>query len=134
MVKKKAKTSKLQRLKGAITKFLNFLSRRYIWSGLLAGFLWSFPAPFIITIFFSTFQNLPQEALWIIFFPLEASFQLTKWIVNLELADPSIWIILWFVSILIGIFSGVTFTYSIHRIRVWKKRNANRIGGAGAGI
>jgi phosphotransferase system glucose/maltose/N-acetylglucosamine-specific IIC component len=40
----------------------------------------------------------------------------------LELVDPSSWIlILWLVSILIGTFLGVTFTYTIHKFHVWKK-------------
>lgn len=125
MVEKKVKKRRFQNLKNTVMKFLNFLSKRYVWSGLLVGFLWSFPAPFILTIFLSTFQNFPQEAIWIIFFPLKASFQLTQWIMNPELVDPFSWIlILWFISVLIGTFSGMTFTYSIHKIRVWKKRNA----------
>jgi hypothetical protein len=126
LVKKKGNKYRLQSLKGAIMKFLNFLGKRYIWSGLLAGFLWSFSAPFILTIFSSTFQNLPPEVIWIIFFPLTASLPLTQWILNSELVDPSSWLILWFVSVLIGTFLGATFTYSIHRILIWKKQSTNK--------
>lgn len=122
MVKKVVKKGKLLRLKQSIKRIVNFLSRRYIWSGLLVGFVWSFPAPFLIAAFLEFFQNLPEEAIWIIFFPLWLSNLLTQWMVNLELVDPPFWsLILWAVSIFAGMFLGVVFTYGIHRIRVWRR-------------
>lgn len=119
---KDSKKGKFQRLKGAIKKFTNFFGRRHIWSGLLAGFLWAFSAPFVLTAFLSSFQNLPEETIWIFFFPLESSYWLTRWITDLELVDPPLWaFILWIVSVFVGMFLGVVFTYSIHRIRVWRR-------------
>ena len=74
LVGKDSKKGKLQRLKGIIKKFTSFIGRRHIWSGLLAGFLWAFPAPFLLTAFLSSFQNLPEVAKWIFFLPLELSY------------------------------------------------------------
>ena len=121
LVGKDLKKGKFQRLKEAIKKFTIFFSRRHIWSGLLAGFLWAFSAPFVLTAFLSSFQNLPEEALWIFFFPLKSSLELTYRVVDLEHADPGVWILLWIMSVFFGMFLGVVFTYSIHRIRVWRR-------------
>jgi hypothetical protein len=128
LVGKDLKKGKFQRLKEAIKKFTNFIGRRHIWSGLLAGFLWAFPAPFLLTAFSPSFQSLPEETIWIFFFPLESSYWLTRWITDLELVDPPLWaFILWIVSVFVGMFLGVVFTYSIHRIRVWRRtRNISR--------
>ena len=128
LVEEDSEIGRLQRLKGIIKKFTDFLSRRYIWSGLLAGFLWAFSAPFLLTVFSSFFQNLPEKAIWILFFPLESSYWLTYWIQDLELVDPFSWIfILLIMSVFVGMFLGVVFTYSIHRIRVWRRgRNVSR--------
>jgi hypothetical protein len=120
---KDLKKGKFQRLKGAIKKFTDFFGRRHIWSGLLAGFLWAFPAPIVLSVYFKTLQTLPEIAIWIFFFPLKSSFQLMSWIVGPEL-DP---VLLWIVSVFVGMFLGVVFTYSIHRIRVWRRtRNISR--------
>jgi len=127
MVRKEVKKQKLLRLKQCMKKFVNFLSRRHIWSGLLAGFLWAFSAPFIITAFFESLQNIPQRAIWILFFPLMLSELLTRWMVNLELVDQLSWsFILWVVSIFVGMFLGVFFTCGVHRIRVWRKARGTR--------
>ena len=127
LVGKDSKKGRLQRLKGIIKKFTNFLGRRHIWSGLLAGFLWAFSAPFLLTAFLSSFQILPEEAKWIFFFPLKSSLELTYRVVDLEHADPGVWILLWIVSVFVGMFLVVDFTYSIHRIRVWRRtRNISR--------
>ena len=114
LVGKDSKKGKFQRLKEAIKKFTNFFSRRHIWSGLLAGFLWAFSAPFLLI----AFQNLPEEALWIFFFPIKSSFTLMDWILGRDIIDP---VLLWIVSVFVGMFLGVVFTYSIHRIRVWRR-------------
>jgi hypothetical protein len=113
-----SKKGKLQRLKGAIKGFTSFLGRRHIWSGLLAGFLWAFSAPFVLTAFSPSFQSLPEEALWIFFFPLKSSFTLMDWVAGPDTIDP---VSLWIVSVFVGMFLGVVFTYSIHRIRVWRR-------------
>jgi len=111
---------KLQRFKEIFKGIIAFLKRWYVWSGLLIGFLWAFPAPFVLELF-DFFKELPQLALWIIFLPLQLSFQLTHWIVDLEFADPVSWIlILWIISVLIGMSLGVAFMYFIHRIRNWR--------------
>jgi hypothetical protein len=102
----------------AIKKLASFFSRRHIWSGLLAGFLWAFPAPFVLTAFSQSFQSLPEEAMWIFFFPLESSFTLLDWIVGAVSIDP---VLLWIVSVVVGMFLGAVFTYSIHWIRVWRR-------------
>jgi hypothetical protein len=120
LVGKDLKKGRLQQLKGSFRKLTSFLGRRYIWSGLFAGFLWAFPAPFVLTAS-SSFRNFPPEAIWILFFPLQSSFQLTGWIMDLELVDVvSRALIVWILSVFVGMFLGVVFTYSIHRIRVWR--------------
>ena len=115
---KDLKKGKFQRLKETIKKFTIFFSRRHIWSGLLAGFLWAFFAPFVLTAFSPSFQSLPEEAMWIFFFPLKSLFTLMDWIVGRDIIDP---VLLWMVSVFVGMFLGVVFTYSIHRIRVWRR-------------
>jgi len=117
LVKKGPKKSKLQRLKGFIKKTINFLSRPHIWSGLLAGFLWAFFGPVVLTVFSLSFQNFSEEAMWIFFFPLKSLILLTQWVGDLTV-DP---ITLWIVSIFVGMFLGVVFTFCVHRIRVWRR-------------
>ena len=127
LVRKDSKKERFQRLKGIIKKFTNFLGRRHIWSGLLAGFLWAFSAPFLLTAFLSSFQKLPEEAKWIFFFPLKSSLELTYRIVDLEHVVSGVWIFVWIMSVFVGMFLGVVFTYSIHRIHVWRRtRNISR--------
>ena len=127
LVGKDSKKGKFQRLKGAIKKFTDFFGRRHIWSGLLAGFLWAFSAPFLLTAFSPFFESLPKEVLWVFLFPLKSSFELTYRVVDLEHADSGVWILVWIVSVFVGMFLGVVFTYSIHRIRVWRRtRNISR--------
>jgi hypothetical protein len=118
LVGKDSKKGRLQRLKEAIKEFTDFFGRRHIWSGLLAGFLWAFSAPFVLTAFSPSFQGFPQEAIWVFFFPLKSSFTLMDWIVGPDAIDP---VLLWIVSVFVGMFLGVVFTYSIHWIRVWRR-------------
>jgi hypothetical protein len=101
LVGKDSKKGKFQRLKGAIKKFTGFFGRRHIWSGLLAGFLWAFSAPFVLTAFSPSFQSLPEEAIWIFFFPLKSSFTLMDWIGGPDIIDP---VLLWIVSVFVGMF------------------------------
>jgi len=108
---------RFQRLMGSVRKVTNFLSRRHIWSGLLAGFLWAFSAPFVLT----SFPNFSEETMWIFFFPLKLSLHSTQWISDLQLVDPYSYIlILLTLSIFVGMLMGVILTYGIHRIRVWR--------------
>lgn len=121
MAMKDSGKGKLQGLRRTVKKSIRFLSRRYIWSGLFVGFLWAFAAPFALTMFLASFQNLPSQAIWIFFFPLESSLLLTQWIVDLGLVDLVSWtLILWIVSIFLSMFLGVVFTYCVHRARVWR--------------
>jgi hypothetical protein len=49
---------------------------------------------------------------------------LTQWVLDLGLADPGPWATMVLtVSMFIGMFLGVVFTYCIHRIRVWRRRH-----------
>jgi len=118
LVGKNSKKGKFQRLKGAIKKFTDFFGRRHIWSGLLAGFLWAFPAPFLITAFLPVLQSLPEVARWIFFFPLFLTYSLMPQVLGL---------MIWVVSVFVGMILGVVCTYSIHRIRIWRRtRNISR--------
>ncbi len=123
MVGKESKRQKLPRLK----QFISFLSKRHVLLGLLTGFVWAFSAPFIITSF-RFLQDLPQEAKWVLFFPLHLSYLLTTWMVNLELVDPLSWsLIIWIISIFVGMFSGAVFSHSVNRIRVWRRARNSHI-------
>jgi len=127
LTRKKVEKQRLN-LKEITKRFADFLGRRYIWSGLLAGFLWTFPMPFVLTAFLSSLQNLPEGAIWILFFPLKLSFLLTDWMMKSELVDPISWtFILWITSIFVGMFIGVVFTYSAHLIRVWGRKHKVQI-------
>jgi FtsH-binding integral membrane protein len=115
---KKGKKVRFQRTKRVVRKFTNFFGRRHIWSGLLAGFLWAFSVPFVITAFLPFFNNLSEEVKWILFFPLESSLTLMAWVLGPSSVDA---VLLWILSVFVGMFLGVVFTYSIHRIRVWRR-------------
>jgi hypothetical protein len=103
-----------QRLTGFIRRFAELLGKRYIWSGLLLGFLWSFPAPIVISIYLETFRALPDIANWIFFFPLQSSFQL------IGSGDP---LFLWIFSVFVGMFIGAVFTYCIHLVYNWMRKS-----------
>ncbi|MCK4474833.1 hypothetical protein KAU30_03230, partial [Candidatus Bathyarchaeota archaeon] len=64
------RSERIQRLRIAVHKARVFLSKPYVYSGLLGGFLWMISAPFIIT----TVQGLLDESsVWVVqlaFFPL----------------------------------------------------------------
>jgi ABC-type glycerol-3-phosphate transport system permease component len=122
LVEKGLKKERFPRFKGAFRKFSNFFGRRFIWSGLLAGLLWTFSAPFVITAFLPSFENTPIVILWILFFPLELSNALTLWIYEWGLVDANGWtLIVIITSVFVGIFVGLACTYSIHRIRLWRR-------------
>lgn len=129
MAGKASKKERFPRFKGIFRKFRRFFGRRFIWSGLLAGLLWVFSAPFVITAFWPYSQDLPPSVvLWILFFPFELANVLTYWILEWGLVDANGWtLIVVIASILIGMLVGVAFTYSIHRIRVRRRvRNVFR--------
>jgi len=101
-------------------KFLTMLLRkRYIWSGLLLGFVWSFSTPFILTAFQESLRQFPQEAIYVLFFPMALALHTISSIVGLEgYIDP---ILLWGFSIIIGMIIGVIITYFAHLIHVLLK-------------
>ena len=120
------KVDDIQNSGNIVAQIKNFLGRRYIWSGLIIGFLWSFFTPFVLTIFLQAFLTLSENVKWILFFPLKLSFIMTEGIINLDLIDPTSWIfILWITSILVGMFVCVIITYIIHLIFVWRTRSVN---------
>lgn len=126
--KEKPKGGKLQRISDFFKAVITFLGKTYIWSGLLAGFLWSSLTPFILHKFQEVFRNLPYETLWVLFLPLMLSFNIMRWIVGPEQYENSTLVsgyidpgTLWAISIFIGMFIGVIITYSIHRIQVLTK-------------
>jgi hypothetical protein len=122
LTEKKPKKGILQRIWSIIKEFVNFLSKRYIWPGLLAGFLWSFSAPFILHALSLAHWNVPQEAVWTLFFPITSSLQVMY---GLGLVGPDGYIdilFLWGLSIIVGMIIGVVITYGIHRIRILLKR------------
>jgi hypothetical protein len=116
---KKEKKIRFQRARKVIGKFMNFLGRRHIWSGLLAGFLWAFPEPFVLYTLHSANWNLSLEALWIFFFPITSSLYLLSSIMDTQQYVDAV--VLWGLSMIIGMIIGVAVTYSIHRIRVWRR-------------
>jgi hypothetical protein len=118
---KQEKKGTFHRVTGAVRKFFNFLGRRHIWPGLLVGFLWSFPAPFLLSASLEFFQGLPEFAKWILFFPLEWTFWAMQ-VLGLGFDDVGMWgIMIWIASVFVGMFVGVVCTYCIHRIRVWRR-------------
>lgn len=99
----------------AFKALLRILSKRYMWTGLVLGFIWSFSTPFILTAFKESLRQFPQEAINILFFPLMLTFQMLILISGPENID---WLLLWGLSIIIGIITGVIITYSIHIINI----------------
>jgi hypothetical protein len=88
---------------------------------LLAGFLWSFPAPLLLSASLEFFQGLPEVAKWMLFFPLEWTFWLLQ-VLGLGFDDIGMWgFMIWIASVFVGMFVGVVCTYCIHRIRVWRR-------------
>jgi hypothetical protein len=116
---KKEKKVRFQRVRKVIGKFMNFLGRRHIWSGLLAGFLWAFLGPFVLNALHSANWNLSLEALWIFFFPITSALYLLGLIMDTQQYIDAV--VLWGLSMIIGMIIGVAVTYSIHRIRVWRR-------------
>jgi hypothetical protein len=106
----------LQRISGLIDRFERILNIRYVWLGLIAGFLWSFPAPFILYAIASANWSLPYEAVWVVFFPITSSVYMVRWIVGPE--GYINFFLLWIFSIAVGMIISLAIAYSIHRIRI----------------
>jgi hypothetical protein len=121
---KNLKSEGFQRLRKAVRKAMAFLSKRYVYSGLLGGFLWMFSAPFVIT---ALLGSLDESSLWVVrlaFFPLILSSLLIDTIIAGSASHPRLWIVIFGFSFLISMLLGLGITYSIHRFRERTKKPA----------
>jgi hypothetical protein len=115
------KSGRFQRLRKAVHKARAFLSKRYVYSGLLGGFLWMFSAPFIIT---ALLGLLDESSVWVIqlaFFPLMLSSLIIETIIADSVSYPRVWLIIFGFSFLISTLLGLSIAYSIHRLRARTK-------------
>lgn len=127
---KNLRSERIQRLRIAVHKARVFLSKPYVYSGLLGGFLWMISAPFIIT----TVQGLLDESsVWVVqlaFFPLILSSLIIGTLIKDSVYDPRGWLIIFGFSFLLSMLLGLGVTYSIHRFRTRAKtavRSKNRV-------
>ena len=97
-----------------------FLSKRYVWVGLLLGFLWMFPAPFLIFMFLDWFQS--QQNAWMIFFPLYFSLSIFELFGSLEAAESGGILAVWVTATVIGMLFGLVVGFVIHRLHMIYKR------------
>jgi FtsH-binding integral membrane protein len=122
--KERQKTSKNSRLTNTFKSLMTLLRKRYIWAGLLLGFVWSFSTPFILTAFQESLHQFPQEAIYALFFPMTLALYTIVSIVGPEgYIDP---LLLWGFSIIIGMIIGVIITYFAHLTRVLLKTKKGR--------
>lgn len=98
-----------------------FLSKRYVWIGLLLGFLWVFPAPFVLFTFLDWFKS--QQNAWMIFFPLRLSMFIFELFVSLEATGAGGVFAVWIVATVIGMLLGLAAGYVVHKLWVRNKRN-----------
>lgn len=124
---KNLRSERIQRLRIAVHKARVFLSKPYVYSGLLGGFLWMISAPFIIT----TVQGLLDE--WVVqlaFFPLILSSLIIDTLIANSVYYPRVLLIIFGLSFIISMPLGLGVTYSIHRFRTRAKtavRSKNRV-------
>jgi hypothetical protein len=115
-------SGRFQPLRKAVHKARAFLSKRYVYSGLLGGFLWMFSAPFIIT---ALLGLLDESSVWVIqlaFFPLMLSSLLIDTIIAGSVSYHRVWLVIFGFSFLISMLLGLSITYSIHRFRERTKK------------
>ncbi|MEA2090308.1 MAG: hypothetical protein U9O89_06095 [Thermoproteota archaeon] len=98
-----------------------FLSKRYVWIGLLLGFLWMFPAPFVLYTFLDWFKS--QQNAWIIFFPLRLSTFIFELFVSLKAAGPGGVFAVWMVATVIGMLLGLAAGYVVRKLWLRSKRD-----------
>ena len=119
--KKNLSSVRIQRLRRAVHNARAFLGKRYVYSGLLGGFLWMISAPFIIT----TVQgSLDESSVWVIqlaFFPLILSSLIIDTLIANSVYYPGVWLIIFGFSFLLSMLLGLGVTYSIHRFRTRAK-------------
>jgi hypothetical protein len=127
-------SGRFQPLRKAVHKARAFLSKRYVYSGLLGGFLWMFSAPFIIT---ALLGLLDESSVWVIqlaFFPLMLSSLIIETIIADSVSYPRVWLIIFGFSFLISTLLGLSIAYSIHRLRARTKKSRlapnQSVGGA----
>jgi hypothetical protein len=119
---KNLKSERFQRLRKAVHNARTFLSKRYVYSGLLGGFLWMFSAPLVIT---ALLGSLDESSLWVVrlaFFPLILSSLLIDTIIAGSASYPRIWLVIFGFSFLISMLLGLSITYSIHKFRKRTKK------------
>lgn len=100
-----------------------FLSKRYVWIGLLLGFLWMFPAPFVLYTFIDWFKG--QQNAWMIFFPLHVAMFIFELFVSLEAAGSGGVFAIWIVATVIGMLLCLTVTYLVHKLFLNSKRSCS---------
>ena len=113
---KVVESGKLQMLRKAVGKVIDFLRQRYIWLGLTIGFLWMLSAPVIITIFQGFLGDYVQEFTWVVqvvFFPLSLSS-----LIITHATAPGAWIIMYGFSFVISMFFCLSITCIIHIVRI----------------
>jgi hypothetical protein len=117
LAKGNTEKQKSQGFKSHIKGFFNFLSRRYVWSGLLAGIIWMFSALFVSTVF-----SLPRGVVQVLFFPV-IIITIAVWIVGIGPIDV---FPLLTIAMFLSMFLGVIFTYFVHRILTWRKLRSRK--------
>lgn len=108
-------SGKLRMLRKVIRKAKGFLSQRYVWLSLTAGFLWMLSAPFIITLFQGFLGDFLKTFTWIFqaaFFPLTFSS-----LIFTDVTAPEVWIVIYGFSFVISMLFCLGIAYIIHRIR-----------------
>lgn len=110
-----------QRLRKAVHEARAFLSKRYVYSGLLGGFLWMFSAPLIIIILQRLLDESSPWVAQLAFFPLILSSLLIDTIIPDSVSYPRLWVVILGFSFLISMLLGLGITYSIHKFRERKK-------------
>ena len=123
---KNLKSERFQRVRKAVHKTRAFLSKRYVYSGLLGGFLWMFSAPFLITVLLGL---LDESSVWVVqlaFFPLMLSSLIIDTIIADSVYYPRVWLIIFGFSFLISMFLVLSVTYSFHRFRARTKNRGSQ--------
>lgn len=128
--KKNLSSGWIQRLRRALHNVRAFLCRRYVYSGLLGGFLWMISAPLIIT---AVQGSLDESSVWVVqlaFFPLVLSSLIIDTLIANSVYYSGVWLVIFGFSFLLSMLLGLGVTYSIHRFRTRAKTVVrNKIGG-----
>ena len=112
--KKPEKVSWRERLFG----YLKFFWKTWVWSGILLGIFWFPFSIFLLTVAPNLFQNTLAQA--VLIFPLWLSnyivinLYLPADATSLDIQNALSYVII--LSIVIGIFVALAFTYTVHKI------------------